>query len=86
MLTPPDDRAPERKVFVGASTAAIRSAMARACKSAGIADYSPHDLRHRYASVQVARGVPVTMIAAQLGHSRNSMTLDTYSHVLIDDS
>jgi hypothetical protein len=30
----------------------------------GIADDSPHDLRHRYASDQVARGVPVTMIAA----------------------
>jgi integrase len=49
--TPPDDRTPERRVFQGATTAAIRSAMARACKSAGIADYSPHDLRHRYASV-----------------------------------
>lgn len=59
--------------------------MARACKNAGIADYSPHDLRHRYASVQVARGVPVTMIADQLVHSRNSMTLDTYSHVLLDN-
>ncbi len=60
--------------------------MARARKSAGIADYSPHDLRHRYASVQVARGVPVTLIATPLGHRRNSMTLDTYSHVLIDES
>jgi len=35
--------------------------------------------------VQISRGVPVTMVAAQLGHSRNSTTLDTYSHVLIDD-
>jgi integrase len=52
--------------------------MARACTSAGIADYSPHDLRHRYASDQVARGVPVTMIAANsAAGSRNSMTLDT---------
>jgi hypothetical protein len=29
--------------------------------------------------------VPVTEVAAQLGHSRNSLTLDTYSHVLIDE-
>jgi hypothetical protein len=30
------------------------------------------------------RGVPVTQVAAPLGHSRKSQTLDTYSHVLID--
>ena len=53
--------------------------MARACKAAGIPHYSPHDLRHRYASVKVAEGVPITNLAAQLGHSRKSMTLDTYS-------
>jgi len=51
-------------------------------RPAGIGHYHPHDLRHRYASVQIARGIPVTLLAAQLGHSRNSMTLDTYSHVL----
>jgi hypothetical protein len=28
--------------------------------------------------------VPVTTLAAQLGHSKKSLTLDTYSHVLID--
>jgi integrase len=52
----------------------------------GLALYSPHDLRHRYASVKVREGVPVTDLAAQLGHARKSMTLDTYSHVLLDDS
>jgi hypothetical protein len=36
--------------------------------------------------VQIARGVPVTNIAAQLGHSRNSMTLHTYGHVLVDQN
>jgi hypothetical protein len=30
----------------------------------------------------VREGVPVTDLAAQLGHARKSMTLDTYSHVL----
>jgi hypothetical protein len=28
--------------------------------------------------------VPVTQVAAQLGHSKKSLTLDTYSHVLLD--
>jgi len=35
--------------------------------------------------VKIAEGVPVTQVAAQLGHSRNSLTLDTYSHVLVGD-
>jgi integrase len=49
-----------------------------------IAHFHPDDLRHRYASVKIAEGVPVTDLAAQLGHSRKSLTLDTYSHVLVD--
>ena len=58
--------------------------MARACNTAGIALYSPHDLRHRWASVQVARGVPLPQVAEALGHSRSSLTLDVYSHVITD--
>lgn len=83
--TPPDDRTAERRVIPGATPSTIKNIMRRACQSAGIALYSPHDLRHRYASVQVARGVPLPMVAAQLGHSRKSLTLDTYSHVLLAD-
>ena len=45
---------------------------------------NPHDLRHRYASVKLREGVPVTELAAQLGHAKKSLTLDTYSHVLLD--
>ncbi len=82
---PPDDRTPERRVFPGATPPTIKNIMRRACQTAGLSLYSPHDLRHRYASVQIARGVPVTNVAAQLGHSRKRLTLDTYSHVLIDE-
>jgi integrase len=60
-------------------------AMRNACASAGLPHYHPHDLRHRYASVKIAEGVPVTDLAAQLGHARTSLTLDTYSHVLLED-
>jgi integrase len=35
-------------------------------------------------SVKIREGVPVTEIAAQVGHSRTSMTLDTYAHVIVD--
>ena len=81
--TPPDDRTAERRVFQGFTPDVAKNVMARACKAAGIAHYHPHDLRHRYASVKIAEGVPVTQLAAQLGHSKKSLTLDVYSHVLM---
>jgi integrase len=84
-LCPNDDRASERRLFRDLGPSTLRNAMERACKSAGIAVYSPHDLRHRYISLQVKRGVPITDIAAQVGHTRKSLTLDTYSHVLLDE-
>jgi integrase len=82
---PPDDRVAERRVFPGFTPDGAKSAMRRACKAAGIPYFSPHDLRHRYASVKIAEGIPVTEVAAQLGHAKKSMTLDTYSHVLLNE-
>jgi len=84
-MCPREDRTPERRVFPGLTPDVAKNVMARACKTAGIVHRHPHDLRHRYASVQIGRGVPVTQVAAQLGHSRKSLTLDTYSHVLMGD-
>ena len=82
---PPDDRTPERRVFAGASPDTLKNVIDRACKAAKIAHYHPHDLRHRWASVQVARGVPITQVAAALGHAKKRMTLDVYSHVLLEE-
>jgi integrase len=82
---PLEDRTAERRVFPGATRQTIGMAMRNACKAAGLPNYSPHDLRHRYASVKIREGVPVTDLAAQLGHARKSLTLDTYSHVLLED-
>ena len=81
-----EDRTAERRVFPGATRQVLGMAMRSGCKLAGLPHYSPHDLRHRYASVQVRRGVPVTDLAAQLGHARKSLTLDSYSHVLLNDA
>jgi integrase len=83
LTCPHDDRVPERRVFVGFKAPSLAYAMRRACQSSGVAHYHPHDLRHRYASVKVAEGVPVTALAAQLGHTKKSLTLDTHSHVLM---
>ena len=71
-------------MFAGFTGDVAKNVMARACRAAGIVHRHPHDLRHRYASVQIGRGVPVTQVAAQLGHSKKSLTLDVYSHVLLE--
>jgi integrase len=82
---PLEDRTPERRVFPGFSPDVAKNVMARACKAAGIPHFHPHDFRHRYASLKLREGVPVTDLAAQLGHSRKSLTLDVYSHVLLNE-
>jgi integrase len=83
-ICPPDDRTAGRIVFTGAAKNTLANAMGRACRVAGIAHYSPHDLRHRRLSLWHAQGVPARELAARAGHSRASMSLDVYSHVLLD--
>ena len=74
-------RQPNEPVL-GITDQGIRNAIARACKRAGIAHYSPHDLRHRCASVRVMAGWPLSTVSEMLGHRKQSITSDTYSHVL----
>jgi integrase len=39
-----------------------------------------NDLRHSYGSHLVRQGLDIVRVAAQMGHSRPSVTLDIYSH------
>lgn len=84
-LVPPDDRAAERRLFGGMTGQDLRQAMGRACVAAGIPRYSPHDLRHRRVSLWHREGVPFREIAARVGHSRTSLTMDTYAHVILSE-
>jgi integrase len=68
-LTPPDDRLPDTRVFPNLSEDSLRKAMWRGCQTAGIASYSPHDLRHPWISVQLKRGVPIIDVQAAAGHT-----------------
>jgi integrase len=82
---PPDDRTPERRLFPGLNDGTMREAIGRACRSAKIPHYSPHDLRHRRGSLWHAGGMPARALAERMGHSKPSMSLDVYTHVMPPD-
>ena len=48
--------------------------------------FSPHDLRHRRISLLHLRGVPWARIGEFVGQRSLSVTADTYSHVLADET
>ena len=56
--------------------------MTRACRLAKIPHYSPHDLRHRRITLWHQAGVPARELAERAGHSKPSMSLDVYTHVM----
>ena len=41
-----------------------------------------HDLRHTYATLSLAGGVPIKVVSDTMGHCRASVTMDIYAHVL----
>ncbi len=82
---PPDDRTPERRLFPGLNEGTMRDAIGRACRSEGIPFYSPHDLRHRRGSLWHANGMPARELADRMGHTKASMSLDVYTHVMPPD-
>ena len=42
---------------------------------------TPHALRHTYTSLMAAAGIPLDVIARQLGHEDSSVTRQVYFHV-----
>jgi len=83
-LLPREDRTAQERVFAGLTGSGVRASMTRACLNAGIPNYSPHDLRHRRASLWHFQGVPLREVQARVGHADMSITGDTYTHVMID--
>ena len=55
----------------------------RALKAAGLPKLRFHDLRHQCATLLLQKGVHPKVVSEILGHSQISLTLDTYSHVLL---
>jgi integrase len=54
----------------------------RVLVAAGLPRQRFHDLRHACASLLLAQGVPARVVMETLGHSKISLTLNTYAHVL----
>jgi integrase len=54
-------------------------------KEAGVyAGLSIHDCRHSHATHLIMAGVPITEVSRRLGHSKVSITVDVYGHLLSD--
>jgi integrase len=49
---------------------------------AGLPRIRLYDLRHSAATIALAAGVSLKVVAGQLGHASTAFTLDTYAHVL----
>jgi len=51
-------------------------------RSTGLPDIRFHDLRHTAATIMLLHGVPVFTVSKVLGHSKPSVTLDIYGHLI----
>jgi len=83
-LPPREDQDPEAPLFPDCTADSLRTAIARACKAAGIPVFSPHDLRHRRISLLHSQGRTWAEIGRLVGQRKLSITADTYTHVLSD--
>jgi integrase len=83
-LPPRKDRDLEAQLFPGVGADRLRTAVARACKGAGVPVFSPHDLRHRRISLLHRQGRTWAEIGRFVGQRKLSVTADTYTHVLSD--
>lgn len=84
VLSPREDRDLEARLFASSGADSIRTSIARACRAAGVARWSPHDLRHRRISLLHRQGRTWAEIGARVGQRSLKVTSDTYTHVLVD--
>lgn len=81
-----EDRNPEAPLLDGVTQTRLRTAINRACRDAGVPQFSPHDLRHRRISLLHARGVTWARIGERVGQKNIATTANVYSHVLTDQA
>ncbi len=54
----------------------------RFLREAGLPEIRFHDLRHTAASLMLNHGIPPIIVSRRLGHSKVSITLDIYGHLM----
>lgn len=65
--------------YAGERVMNIKKGFAAAAQRAGLADLTPHDLRHTAAVWMAEDGVPFEEIAQYLGHSSSKVTFSVYA-------
>lgn len=64
-------------------TDVFRKAFVRGANAAGLPKgFTPHDLRHTYASVALSAGIPITDVSRWLGHKSIQLTHSIYGHMV----
>lgn len=79
-------RDPDERLFGESGADALRTAIAKACRAAGVPPFSPHDLRHRRISLLHLRGMPWARIGELVGQRDLAVTANTYTHVMLDEA
>ena len=59
----------------------IEKTLKRACVRAGVEPFTPHQLRHLYATEMLRNGAKLEVVGRILGHSSIGITADIYRHV-----
>jgi len=59
----------------------IEKTLKRACIRAGVEPFTPHGLRHFYATEMLRKGAKLEVVGRILGHSSIGITADIYRHV-----
>lgn len=60
----------------------LQRTLARILNRAEIPQFGLHTLRHYFASVCIAKGVDMIALSKMLGHSKTTVTLNVYAHIL----
>lgn len=67
-------------------TSSIDFVFRRAIEKAEVKKIRIHDLRHSCASTLISHGVSIVAVSKQLGHTNIEQTLNTYSHMMPNDT
>lgn len=75
-----------RQAIIDLSKSYDRTALSNLCRSlskrAAIPQFGPHALRHRFCTVLIQKGVPITKVSRIMGHASIAITERIYLHLL----